>query len=232
MSRKVLSLISEEEFEIAPGVNILPAEAYQKLLTAQEMLVKVREDAKQFIEKNVIEAEKIKEEAEKAGFAEGLKQWVDQLGKLEEEIKNTASEMEKMVIPVALKAAKKIVAQELKLDPAIIVGIVADNLKAISQHTKIKIYVNREDFPILDSHKNDLKALFETLKSLTIIPNNDVERGGYIIETEIGIINGQLGNRWSLLEKAFEKLMPASPNGTTALPKPTADEESKMKEPS
>lgn len=210
MSRKALTLIHGEEIEIAAGIQILPAEDYQSLLSAQEMLDKVREDAKKFVEKNVAEVETIKEEAEKAGFDEGLQKWADQLKKLEEEIERSHSEVQKLVIPVALRAAKKIVAQELKLDPKIIVSIVAENLKAITQHTKIKIFVSREDFSVLDSHKNELKSLFENLKSLTIIPSDDVETGGYIIESEIGIINGQLGNRWSLLERAFEKLMPAA----------------------
>jgi type III secretion protein L len=233
VSRKVLTLIHGEEIEVASGQKILSADTYQSLLTAKEMLDKVREDAKKFIEQNVVEAEKIKEQAEKEGFAKGMEQWAEQIEKLEQQIENTLSEMQQLVIPVALKAAKKIVAKELELHPEIIIETVANNLKAVAQHTKIKIFVNKEDFEMLESHKNELKALFESLKSLSIIPTEDVDKGGYIIETEVGIINGQLGNRWALLEKAFEKLIPV-PDVVTPSTKKRAkkDQDDKEKEPS
>ena len=221
MTKKVLTLIHGEEIEIASGQKILPAETYQTLLTAKEMLDKVREDAKKFTAENVVEAEKIKEQAEKEGFAKGLELWAKQIKNLEEEIDNTHREVQKLVIPVALKAARKIVAKEIELHPEIIVDTVSNNLKAVAQHTKIKIFVNKDDYEILESHKNQLKGLFESLKSLSIVPTPDVDKGGYIIETEVGIINGQIGNRWTLLEKAFEKLIPIDEES------PTTDKETK-----
>ncbi len=55
----------------------------------------------------------MKEQAQKEGFEEGFKQWLEHIQLLEEEIKKVRHETEKVALPVALKAAKKIVGQVL-----------------------------------------------------------------------------------------------------------------------
>lgn len=174
------------------------------MLSSEEMVEKVKEDANRYIQETVTESEKLKEAAEKAGFEEGFKKWAEQIAKLEEEIDRVRKDMEKMVIPIALKAAKKIVGREIELSETAIVDIVASNLKAVAQHKKIKIYVNKADLEVLEAHKPQLKERFESLESLSLIERSDIKAGGCVIETEGGIINAQLENQWKILEQAFE----------------------------
>lgn len=207
MSKKLFSLIFGENNRISADKRIIPAEAVAQLLDAQEVLIKVKNDAEQYKLEVAKECEKLKEAAQAAGFSEGYQTWAEHIAKLEQEIINVRKEMEKVLIPVALKAAKKIVGREIELSDETIVDIVSNSLKAVSQHKKVTIYVNKKDLDPLEKSRTRLKDLFESLEVLSLRDRADIARGGCVIETEGGIINAQLENQWSALERAFASLM-------------------------
>lgn len=206
MSKKFFSLIYGDSVRIAPKQKIVPAADFSKLINAEEVLQKTRDEVEQYRLEVIKECERLKEKAQKDGFQEGFKQWVEHIAKLEQEIEKVHKELEKAIVPIALKAAKKILGRELEQSPAI-VDIVANVLKSVSQHKKITIYANRGDLEALESNKNRLKQIFESLESLSIRPRDDIAPGGCIIETEAGIINAQLDNQWRILEQAFDTIM-------------------------
>jgi type III secretion protein L len=207
MSNKFFTLIHGESVHIAPKTKVLPAESFSTILDALQILESVKKDADKYRLEVTSECEKLKEQAQREGFEEGYKKWVDAIAKLEDEIKTVRGDMEKIIIPVALKASKKIVGREIEQSPSAIVDIVANNLKAVSQHKQITIYVNKKDLEVLELNRNRLRQIFEALEVLSIRERADVKQGGCIIETELGIINAQLDNQWRILENAFEKLL-------------------------
>lgn len=207
MSKKFFSLIKQGSIHIAPKTKIIPAEQFSTLLEAQEVLNTVHQDAENYKMHVADECEKLKAHAQKEGFEEGFKQWTDKIAELEAEIQKVRGDVEKMLIPVALKAAKKIVGREIELSDETIVDIVSNALKAVAQHKKVTIYVNKKDMAILDAHRSRIKQLFENLETLSIRERSDINPGGCVIETEGGIINAQIENQWRVLEKAFEHLM-------------------------
>ncbi|WP_068470719.1 HrpE/YscL family type III secretion apparatus protein [Candidatus Protochlamydia phocaeensis] len=206
MSKKFFSLIYGDHIHIAPKTKHIPADNFSTLLEAGEVLEHIKQDAEKYRMQVAQECEEIKEKAHKEGYEEGFAKWAEHLVNLEKEIESVHKELQQLVIPVALKAAQKIVGREIELSEDVIVDIVAANLKAVAQHKKITIYVNKKDLEILEKNKPRLRDLFESLESLSIRPRDDVAPGGCVIETEIGIINAQLEHRWRVLEKAFEKL--------------------------
>lgn len=207
MSQKFFSLIHGDSIHTAPKTKFIDAEAFSKLLEATEVISTVQKDADQYRKEVVVECEKLKEQAQKEGFEEGFKKWAEHVVKLENEIAKVRKEVEKTIIPVALKAARKIVGREIELSETTIVDIVSNCLKAVSQHKKITIYVNRKDLDALEANRPRIKEIFESLESLSIRERADVAQGGCVIETEGGIINAQLENQWLTLERAFEALM-------------------------
>ena len=207
MSKKFFSLIFGEKNTIAANKRIIPADSISQLFDAEEVLAKVKSDAESYKLEVAKECEKLKENAQAAGFSEGYQSWAEHIAKLEEEIVLVRKELEKLLIPVALKAAKKIVGREIELSEDTIVDIVSNSLKAVSQHKKITIYVNKKDLDPLEKSRGRLKEIFESLEVLSLRERADIARGGCIIETEGGIINAQLENQWSALERAFASLM-------------------------
>jgi type III secretion protein L len=204
---KFFSLLSGEEVRISPNTKRIPAEEFSKAKTANEILKTVRQEAEKFTHDTAIEAEKTKELAFQEGFQEGLISLNKHLLALDQELKELRSAVQKNILPLALKAAQKIIGEELKLHPDRIVDITLNALKPVTQHKKIIIFVNKLDFNELEAKKAKIKKIFDHLESLSIQERDDIEPGGCIIETEVGIINAQLENQWRALESAFESFM-------------------------
>ncbi len=205
-SKKYFSLLYGNTITQAPQSKIIPAEDFSKLLTGQEVLASIKEEAEQYRQEVIKECEELKAQAVAEGFQAGYEEWTKQLAHLEQEITKVQGEVAKVVMPISLKAAKKIVSAELTLKPEAILEIVSVALKSVSQHKRIVIYVSPDDLEVLEQNKNDIKAIFESLDSLSIRERDDIEQGGCIIETEGGIINARLKDRWRNLEAAFESL--------------------------
>lgn len=211
MSKKFFTLIHGDQIRAAPKAKVIPADDLSTLQEASEVLEHIKKDAEHYRQQVAKECETLKENAFKEGYNEGFKQWAEQLASFEKKLEALHKEMQQVIIPIALKAAKKIVGREIELSENTIVDIVASNLKAVTQHKKITIFVNKKEIDILEKNKPRLRELFEHLESLSLRPREDVAPGGCIIETEIGIINAQMEHRWHVLEKAFEALLKTSP---------------------
>lgn len=204
--QKYFSLIYGAQIQRTPNQKIIPGHALSELLSAQEVIERVQKEAAQYRQEVIHECELLKEQAQREGFEEGYKAWVQQLQSLETEIVKVRSDTQKIIMPIAIKAAKKIVASELQTAPDVIVNIVMQALKSVAQHKKIILYVNKVDIAALENNKGAIKELFEALESFSIQERDDVEQGGCIIETERGIIDSQIQNRWVKLKAALESL--------------------------
>lgn len=207
MSKKFFSLIEQKSIHIAPKTKVVPKDQIQQLLEGKEVLEEIKKDAEKYREQVVEECEKLKESAQTEGYEEGFKTWLEHVSKLEEEIIKVRKEFEKVLIPIALKAARKILGREIELSETAVLDIVSTQLKPVATHKKITIYVNKKDLDVLEKNKPKLKQLFESLESFTLRERADIAPGGCIIETEGGIINAQLENQWRTLEKAFDQLV-------------------------
>lgn len=211
MSKKLFALIHGGSVHVTANSKVVPAEAFSVLVTAEDILKNVKGDAELYKKETVTECEKIKEVARQEGYDEGFKAWGEHIARLEAEIVKVRHDLEKMVIPVAIKAAKKIVGKEIELSNDTIVDIVSSNLKAVSQHKKITIYVSKSDLSIMELSRERLKNLFENLEVLSLRERSDIKPGGCVIETEGGIINAQLENQWRILETAIETILKPKP---------------------
>ena len=192
----LLALI-QHEVRLEPGRKILPAKEFTTLVKANDLLKKAKKEATE-------EAARTKEEAFQEGFQKGLEKWNHQLAHINAELTHLREETQKHILPLALKAARKILGEELKLHPDRIVDIVLTSLKPVTQHKKITIYVNKDDLDMIEKSKAKIRKIFEHLEALSIQERDDIERGGCMIETEAGIINAQLENQWLALEPAFK----------------------------
>lgn len=204
---KYFSLIYSGEIRKGSDEKVIPSDALSDLLSATDVLKKAKEDVKTYLQKNKEDCQQFLEEAKAAGFNEGLTQFNNQILHYEQRIKKMEHELQKMILPLALKAAKKIVCHELKLDPETIVDIVKQTLKPVTQNHHIKIFVSKEDKEILEKKKKELREMLEMVKTFVIEEKEDMSQGGCIIETEAGIINASLENQWHSLEVAFEAFM-------------------------
>ncbi|MCB1111283.1 MAG: HrpE/YscL family type III secretion apparatus protein [Chlamydiales bacterium] len=206
-SKKLFTLIHDDSVHGAPDTKVIPADEFSKLCDSAEILRAVKEDAEKYKITVAKDCEEIKEKAYLDGYAAGFEEWAKQIAFLEQERHKVSEEFNRVLAPIALKAAQKIVGEHLAASQEAIYHIVKKALQPVIQHKKITIYVNRSDLDTLEQHRQDLKNLFESIEVLSLRERDDITPGGCVIETEGGIINAQLENQWLVLEKAFEQLV-------------------------
>ncbi|MDJ0651906.1 MAG: HrpE/YscL family type III secretion apparatus protein [Simkaniaceae bacterium] len=201
---KYFSFIYSGEIRQGSEEKVIPSHAFSELLSSIEVLNKAKADVKSYLSTNKKECRKLLEQAKETGFNEGLSAFNKQILHYEQRIKQMEHELQKMILPLTLKAAKKVVGRELQSSPETIVDIVRQTLKPVTQNHHIRIFVAKEDKKILEQKKKELKMLLEQVQTFIIEEKEDITPGGCIIETEAGIINASLENQWRALESAFE----------------------------
>lgn len=204
---KFFSLIKKETVRKAPNVKVIPKEEFSTLVSAEEILSQVKHETEEYKKQVHQECEEIKKQAFEEGFEEGLKKFNEKVLKLNQQMIQLREEVQKKIIPLSLHAARKILGEELKLNPKRIVDIVSQALKPVTQHKRITIYVNKQDLKVLLEEKQELIKELEQVEAFSIKERSDIEPGGCIIETEAGIINAQLENQWRALEAAFASFL-------------------------
>lgn len=151
--------------------------------------------------------EKAITEKKEAAYLEALTLFNQHILALDAELKTLRTHLMGQVLPLALTAAKKIVAENLKLHPETIVAMVQKQLHGCTSCHKVKILVAKEDKHHLDAHKPELKARLDQLESLAIEESEEMSPGSFMILTEAGNINGSLELQWKALEGAFDRYM-------------------------
>jgi type III secretion protein L len=204
---KFFSLIYQGEIHPATEEKVIPAEDFSTLMEAGEILNRAKEDVEHYKQQVDKECDELKEQAKEAGFSEGLAQFNEHVIHFDKQLRLIRMELQKQILPLALKAAKKIVGEQLSVSPETIVEIVIQTLTPVVQNHRFIIYVNKVDKEILEAQRPKIKNILEQVQVLTIQERNDVAPGGCIIETESGIINASIENQWRALESAFEKYM-------------------------
>jgi len=204
----LFSLIKKGTVLPPSDTKVIPADAFCELIEAKKLIEDAKIEAVELLKKTDIECKELKAEAKEAGKDEGLVEFNKHLLFFSKKMKQFEVELQKLVLPIALRAAKKVVAGELKLRPEIIVDIVMKTLKPITQNKTIRILVSKEDRPIIEAKRKELKQILDHVQILAIEEREDIESGGCIIETETGIINATLENQWRALEAAFETFKP------------------------
>lgn len=202
---KFFSLIFRGEVHPSADKKVIPAESYSEMLDASEVLEKAKQDAQAFLEKTKNDCTQLREHAKTLGFAEGLEQFNIHVLHMDRELKKIRHELHRLVLPIALKAAKKIVGKELELFPETIVDIVLQALAPITQSHKVIIFLNKQDKDIIESHKSKFQEMFTQIDLFSIQEKAGIAPGGCIIQTESGMINATIENQWAALERAFEK---------------------------
>lgn len=200
----LFSLVKKGSVHYSSKSKVIPAEVYSKLLHIDELLEEVHEEIKQLKEENALHCEELRKQASEQGFKQGLVNFNTQILHLDHVIKDSKLEMQKMILPLALQAAKKIVGQQLQVNPETIVDIVLQAIKPITQSYQVKIFVSKQDKELLESRKPEIKKILDHVKVLSVQEREDVSPGGCLIETDSGIINASIENQWRALETAFE----------------------------
>lgn len=222
----------DEDFHVASpesaqmvDTQSIVAEAEQKgREKAQKIIEHAQAEAKKLIDQAKVYGETAKQEAHKEGFKlgkeDGYKAGYEEFAVLMNEAKNLIGQavrereailrgIEPELAKLSLSIAEKILTEELKINPEIVVGVVKKALGKIKAREEVTINVNPEDLEYVKENRQVFAGIVEGLRNLEIVSNPRVDRGGCLIETNLGNTDARISTQLAAIEAAFKILDPA-----------------------
>jgi type III secretion protein L len=222
-STKVVKIIKGKDKSASPGTvgdsfnidsmerdGVIKGEIYSATSKAREILQKAQDEAQEIVRKAHEEKEREKQDGYQAGYQEGLAQVTELLAKARVEYEQTLKNASKDMLNLAFKIAEKIVGKQMELDKNIIMDIVFQALQTVRQSRQITLRVNPDDAKVLKANKDAFLEKLGQGREIDVVEDKKVEKGGCIIESEIGVVEAQLQTQLERLKKVLMESKSAS----------------------
>src|SRR5262245_41913491 len=186
--------------ELSDPPKVIKKGVFAAAVDAQSIVEAARREADQLIQEAQKEREQIREEAEQAGYEEGLTRWNETILQAMEAQDRLLKSSEQALVRLAVRVAEKIIGERLRSSPDVIVDIVREVLKSIRSEKALMIQVNPDQAETVRQSIHRLHDLLENGCQIKIVPNAAISAGGCIVESELGVIDGQQETQLKWLE--------------------------------
>lgn len=210
----------EEKVKKGPSISkvgILSREGgvlNKKTLEAQSMAASIIEEAKKEAEKIRKEAEELLSQVEselmnarEKGYAEGreegLSSMTEQLMAFEKAKEEFSKNAEENIIRLVMMIAEKVIGKIIHEHGDAIKAVVKQAIES-ALGDRILVRLSPEDFKIVMAAESEFRDALDRTKRLSFKEDEGIERGGCVVETEVGTIDARLETQLSAIRKALE----------------------------
>lgn len=99
---------------------------------------------------------------------------------------------ETAVVRLSIAIAEKILRHEVHQRPELTVTMVSETLQIVAGHPNIKVHMHPEDIAQLQSCGHEMIQRLSALGDAALDPDERIGRGGCLIETRHGVIDGRI----------------------------------------
>ncbi|MDD5089022.1 MAG: FliH/SctL family protein [bacterium] len=138
-----------------------------------------------------------------AELTRGLELLAQYAAILQAEKSEVAARAEQQSLDLAFALARKIVSEELATRPEAYQAVVRQALLQVVGCERVALRVHPDDWNYLNTIQADLESRFQGGAELSIRPDENVERGGCLIETEQGTLDAQIGSQLATLRSGL-----------------------------
>ncbi len=193
-----------------------------------------RHNAEQIIERAKLEVERMVKEAEmrqaeieheayqkgydagrEVGFKRGqaeVRRLIDRLGTIVGQAIDVREDIiaasEKQMVDMILLIARKVIKDEVVERKEVVLNNIREALRRIKDRDRVDIRVNFADLELTTAHKDELIKMMESLRKVNIYEDSRIDRGGCIIETDVGSIDARISTQLKELEEAIRNAEP------------------------
>ena len=195
---------------------------------SKRVLEEARQQAARLEEEIRGRVEKIEAEARQKGAGEGREQGYQEgraeVQRLIDNLQRIISaaierrnliieEAETQVINLVLLIAKKVIKVISENQKNVVINNVVQALRKLKSRGEVVIRVNLADLELTSAHIADFMKMVENVKSITVLEDSSVDRGGCIIETDFGQIDARISSQLHEIEERILELMPIRSKG-------------------
>lgn len=238
-AKMVAEANSQVESILKNAENTAFEEVRRKKEEAEAIKLDAEEEARKIIMDAQKEADLISKEAElkvkeitDTGFHEGHEKGRDagyQEGKEEadrlirllhtivdktiEKRNDIINEAETQVINLVLLIARKVIKVISENQKNVVINNVIQSLRKLKSRGDVVVKVNLEDVELTSEHINDFMRMVENVRSITVLEDSTVDRGGCLIETDFGQIDARVSSQLHEIEEKIIELSPIKAKG-------------------
>jgi flagellar assembly protein FliH len=195
---------------------------------SKRLLEEARQQAARLEEEIRGRVEKIEAEARQKGAGEGREQGYQEgraeVQRLIDNLQRIISaaierrnliieEAETQVINLVLLIAKKVIKVISENQKNVVINNVVQALRKLKSRGEVVIRVNLADLELTSAHIGDFMKMVENVKSITVLEDSSVDRGGCILETDFGQIDARISSQLSEIEERILELAPIRAKG-------------------
>ena len=125
------------------------------------------------------------------------------LESLRQSVRQVVAESEQTLVALTLEIAQKLVGS-LAITGEMVEAAVREALSQIEANTRIKVFLHQEDLALLQKISSSLLAPGSDGDAMQIAVSSEVTRGGCIVETGFGRIDGRRETKLELLRQSLE----------------------------
>lgn len=193
-----------------------------------------RHNAEQIVERAKLEVERMVKEAElrvaeieheayqkgydagrEVGFKKGqaeVRRLIDRLGTIVGQAIDVREDIiaasEKQMVDMILLIARKVIKDEIVERKEVVLNNIREALRRIKDRDRVDIRVNFSDLELTTAHKDELIKMMESLRKVNIYEDSRIDRGGCIIETDVGSIDARISTQLKEMEEAIRNAEP------------------------
>jgi flagellar assembly protein FliH len=231
-------MIQEAEVKAQEIIKEAEDTAFQKVKKETENARRLKDEAlkekDEIIEEGKAEAERIKgevqknldavqEEHKKKGYDEGFEAgWEESKGEMDrlvdrihviiDRIIEKRGEIiegtETQVVNLVLLIAKKVIKVISENQKNVVINNVLQALRKIKTRGDVIIRVNLDDLQLTTDHTKEFLQLVENVRSISVLEDSSVDKGGAMIETDFGQIDARIASQLHEIEEKILELMP------------------------
>ncbi len=238
-AQKIENAKAEAEKIIKEAEAVAFDEVKKKNNQAQKIKQEAEAEAKQLVENAKKEAEELESEVKQRvekienqayekgyrdGHDQGFTQGKDEVGRLIDRLhviltkaiekrNEIIEESETQIINLVLLIAKKVIKVISENQKNVVINNVIQALRKLKSRGDVVIRVNLSDLDLTTEHIKDFMGMVENVKSITVLEDSSVDKGGCIIETDFGQIDARISSQLHEIEENITELMPIRTKG-------------------
>ncbi len=212
--------------------------AFNEIKNKNNQAKKIRQEAETEAERIISEAKgnaeeveskaqssmsQIEQEARDKGYAEGheegYKKGSEEVARLVEQLHTIITkaidkrnqiieDSETQLINMVLLIANKVIKVISENQKNVVINNVIQALRKLKSRGDVVIRVNLADLQLTTDHTRDFMDRIENVRSITVLEDSSVDKGGCIIETDFGQIDARISSQLKDIEERVLEMMP------------------------
>jgi type III secretion protein L len=186
-----------------PRRGVVNAEEFEAMTAAKQIIHEAQRKADEIKAEALRFKEEVFAKARDEAKADVQARQAEELARAKMQAGEIVANAEKDVLELALKMAAKIIGRDIEREPEVVAEICATAIEAARGSKAMVLKVHPEDGKVLREKRPRLMELIGRAVDIAIRDDAEVERGGCVIQTEFGVIDGQIRTQFEMLRNVL-----------------------------